>query len=153
MSTNISVVLADLATCLCSELNHPTCFCGVLPAGDPIDMMGDCEGDNCGQAWVRLTTAYPAEAVGTPDQTLNNCRAPLSFEAEIGVLRCFPVEEMYDSADMLSSAQQQAADIRAMERAIRCCDSLEEYILGPYTPVGPQGGALGGVFTLSIGGY
>lgn len=153
VNTDIATVLAELATCLCAELENPTCFCGVLPAGEPIDAMGECDDERCGQAWVRLTTAYPASSVGEPDLSLNNCGKSMSFEAEIGVLRCYPVtEETPGEVDMLAVAQRQVEDMRAMERAVVCCNSLDEYILGSYTPVGPNT-VIGGVFDLRIGGY
>lgn len=151
----ISEMIASLATCLCAELDPtPSCFCGVLAGGDPYDAMGDCDAGDCGQAWVRLLGVVPATTVGQPDLTLRNCSAGLSYDLEIGVLRCFPSQEgPLDEAEMLAIAEQQYDDMLAMRRAVNCCDELDEYILGPYIPVGPDGGAIGGVWNLTLGGY
>jgi hypothetical protein len=151
----INETIAALAACLCTELNDDSlCFCGVFPGGDPYDAMGGCSDEGCGQAWVRLLGAVPSTTVGQPDQTLRNCSAGMSYDVEIGVLRCFPSqEEALTEAEMLAIADQQYDDMLAMRRAVNCCDELDEYILGGYLPLGPDIGAIGGVWSLSIGGY
>lgn len=151
---SITQQIEALAACLCEELESPTCFCGVFAGADPYDAMGECEGDNCGQAWVRLLAVYPSGGVGVPNTSLNNCGAGLSYDIEIGVLRCAPIqEEAYTEAEMLEFAQKQYSDMLAMRRAVACCDALEEYIMAAYAPVGPDGGVIGGVWNLTLGDY
>jgi hypothetical protein len=151
----INEIISSLAECLCAELNDDAlCFCGVFPGGDPYDAMGGCENDGCGQAWVRLLSVVPASTVGQPNLTLRNCNAGLSYDVEIGVLRCFPnQEEALSEAELLAIADRQYNDMLAMRRAVNCCEELDEYILGGYLPVGPDIGAIGGIWSVTIGGY
>jgi hypothetical protein len=151
----ISETIAALASCLCAELNDTgLCFCGVFPGADPYDAMGGCEDTGCGQAWVRLLSLYPSSTIGQLDTSLRNCSSGLSYDVEIGVLRCFPQqEEAMTEAEMLAIADQQYEDMLAMRRAVVCCEELDEYILGAYVPVGPDIGAIGGLWTLSVGAY
>jgi hypothetical protein len=37
-----------------------------------------------------------------------------------------------------------------MRRAVACCLNSKDWILGGYAPLGPQGGVVGGVWTLSM---
>lgn len=162
---SVYTVLTDLAACLCAELTPEgadapnLCFCGVIAGDLPYDAMGvGCDGnpyedDNCGQAWVRLVNAYPSTQVGVADVEPRNCANAVGFDVEIGVVRCFPIEERggaVSDIEMLSAVQQQVEDMYAMQRAILCCGALEDYVLGQYLPSGPEGGLVGGVWTLSV---
>lgn len=40
--------------------------------------------------------------------------------------------------------------MRALHQAIVCCD-LDPVVLGTYTPVGPQGGLVGGYWQINVG--
>jgi len=150
--------LNELAICLCSEIiaaDVPdVCFCGVVP-GDAaaLDYLGDCS-DLCGMAWVRLVTAYPSAQVATPDAQPRNCSALLGFDVELGIARCAPT--MRENGEPPSQAEQSAAfelqmtDMMIMRRAVACCRDSNNWVLGGYTPFGPQGMAVGGVWTLSM---
>ena len=156
-ATDLAVALA---ACLCDELTKAgrgLSFCGVLP-GDAVvaDYVG--MGDDCGMAWVRMTTAYPASQVGVVNQSVNNCGTLLGLEFEIGVLRCFPAPPEYDGEppaleDQLAAATEQHDDMLAMMRAVMCCTALgsKDYILGSYTPTGPMGLVYGGTWSLMVG--
>lgn len=153
----IQTVLDDLATCLCAQILTdglpPLCFCGVVPGEDvALDRTGDCD-DACGQAWVRLATAYPSVAIGQPSQVPGNCTQGIGLEIEMGVIRCFdvgdgrsPVEESV----LAAAGQLQVADMLAMWRAVACCRQSKDFIIGQYVPVGPQGGIVGGTLPLGI---
>jgi hypothetical protein len=70
------------------------------------------------------------------------------------VLRCISIEEdggVMDPADMLAAVNQQIEDMMAMRRALLCCDAIESSVMGLYTPVGPDGGLVGGTWLVSIG--
>lgn len=154
-----SQIAVDLATCLCrlaAEEGTEFCFCGVLP-GDAVvaDYVGMCEG-TCGMAWVRMTSAYPAAAVGRPNEQVGNCGVLLGVEFEIGMLRCFPSGdndgEPPTMDEQLAAAVRQHDDMLLMQRAIMCCPSLgaKDYILGAYAPTGPMGYVYGGGWTLMV---
>lgn len=150
-------VLQNLVNCLCIELATSglpeLCFCGLLVGASATDQMGD---GALGQAWVRLVTAYPSTAF--PTQTTiarGSCSASLAAEVEIGVLRCAPTSsdgsEPPSESDWWESGRLQMADMAAVRRAIRCCDSgAELVVLGSYTPTGPQGGTVGGVWQVFV---
>lgn len=154
-------LMMDLAACLCNELTPAgksdpgLCFCGVLP-GDSIaaDVGFEC-GESCGMAWVRMETAYPATNVGIPDADENTCGNFLGADLEIGVLRCIELPsglEVPDAAELESVTAFQVGDMLAMRRAVKCCPALDdvEYLLGTYLPLGPEGGVVGGIWTVSV---
>jgi hypothetical protein len=57
----------------------------------------------------------------------------------------FPTAEQQFEATRL-----QMADMQAMRRAIQCCLAKDKHVLGAYTPIGPDGNAVGGTWTVSI---
>lgn len=149
--------LTVLAACLCEQIRDSglpeTCFCGVIP-GDQVlaAYTGDCA-KKCGMAWVRLTSAYPASGVMVPNEQPKNCGAGLGFGVEMGILRCAHVgtaERPPTAAEQLLDAQLQMADMLAMRRAVVCCPGSADWILGQYTPTGPQGGLVGGLWALEM---
>lgn len=156
----ISLMLTDLAACLCAQIADDglpePCFCGVLPgARVAFDYVGTCD-DRDGMAWTRLGLAYPATGVGRVDTTIRNCSSGLGVDIEIGILRSAPTMnengEPPDEAAQLATADLQMADMLAMARAVQCCfgDSGRDYILGQYRPVGPEGFAVGGLFSVMV---
>jgi len=154
------VKLAALAECLCAQVAADglpdLCFCGLVPGEAPaVEYVDNCGDGNCGMAWVRWAAVAPVTGVGVPNITKNNCNSSLGFDAEIGIMRCAPVGDENGNPppveDMLSTTDLQVADMMAMYRAMACCSALDEFIIETYTPIGPQGGAVGGFWTLSVG--
>jgi hypothetical protein len=154
---DINAILADLATCLCAQILTdglpPVCFCGVVPGQDvALDYAGDCD-DACGQAWVRLATAYPSVSVGQPSQIPNNCTVGIGVEIELGIVRCLDVGDGQtppDPVELTAAGVLQVADMMAMWRAVACCRQSKDFIIGQYAPIGPQGGLVGGTLPLGI---
>jgi hypothetical protein len=154
-------VLTDLAACLCDEIDASglpgTCFCGVVP-GDAAaqDYAGNCKDGKCGMAWVRLLGAYPASGVAAQDQTPGNCGAGIGADIEVGIMRCMIVGDAQGNpptpTQLLDTTALQMADAEAMRRAILCCSTIPNHdmLLGTYTPLGPNGGLVGGVWSLSV---
>jgi hypothetical protein len=159
--THLVEVMNDLVTCLCDGLKDAglpdTCFCGVVPGEVAAqEYTGSCD-DACGMAWVRLTAAYPSNSPGIPFETTGNCVVPLGADIEMGVTRCMTIgaeDGSPPTQDELGEATAlQIMDMLAMRSAVLCCPSLtaKDYILGPYTPFGPQGGLVGGTWQVSVG--
>jgi hypothetical protein len=153
-------VLEQLAACLCLQIEEDglmdPCFCGVVPG---TGMVYGYAGDNCneGVAWVRLEMVYPATAIGQVAITEGNCQIGLGLDVEVGMMRPMPVGDefgnMPTATDYTGYAGLQIADAYTMRKAISCCKHAEEWILGAYTPLGPEGGVLGGMWTVHmIGG-
>lgn len=152
--------LQELADCLCAQVTTDglpgLCFCGVVPGeAAAADYISDsC--DDCGMAWVRLVSVYPSAGVGIADTTIGNCSKELGFDVEIGIMRCYvvgdgrgnptPPEEVREAAALA------ALDAETMWRAVACCPAItsKEYVMGQYQPLGPEGGVVGGVWTLSM---
>lgn len=147
--------LVLLADALCQEiadsgLEEP-CFCGIMPgAGIALDYVDGCEAG--GMAWVRMVTAFPSQTFPEPDVDINGCDQAMAFQAEVGIIRAFRVPDNGEpptQGDMLTAAEVQMAEMAAMRRAI-LCRFTGTVALGQYTPIGPDGGALGGAWSLSV---
>lgn len=161
--TSPSVLLTALAQCLCEALSDPTyghpapCFCGVIPGATVIQELTEgCASERNGVAWVRLALTYPSATVGAVDTSLRNCNSGLGIDIEVGVVRehhAYYETEALTEAQMLDVALWQHDDMMAARRAIVCCGALdnEDYILGMYQPFGPQGGMVGGSWSLHVG--
>lgn len=154
--TWLSDTLTALSACLASELTKPTCWHGVWSGEEvPWDYCGECSGDSCGMAAVRLRRAFPSTEFPQPALTAT-CRTPMAYEVVMTVLRCLPPPESDGSlpppADFAASNVQVAEDVNAMIRAIQCCldDDAIEHVMGEYTPAGPAGQCVGGTLAVTI---
>jgi hypothetical protein len=154
----VSEALTDLAACLCASLLAAelpaVCFCGVTPgASIALDYAGDCS-QACGMAWVRLESMYPSVVLGQPDATPGNCGTTLEIAVEMGVARCLPVIDESgtppSAQELADSTELQIADALAMRTAVACCVRGKDWVLGGYTPFGPQGGMVGGTWSLVL---
>lgn len=154
--------LVNLAACVetqFAEDNRPkTCFHGVIP-GEGVTALwaGECENDICGMTWVRMISAYPSNTTGVSDVTSNPCDLDLGMDVEVGVLRCTNVlieDAETDEAESLEVSSDIMADMMSLRRAILCCFDADksQRILGNWTPMGPLGMLVGGVWTVYVGG-
>lgn len=153
-ASTTAVILEAVADCLCAQIVADglpeVCFCGVVPGSLAVaDQIGDC-GDACGMAWVRLEQLYYATQVGVPSGDPGNCTKPLAMNIEVGILRCVDAEGL-DQSESLQSTELQMADAECMLRAVTCCPALpgRDTVIAPYTPIGPDGGVVGGALLLS----
>lgn len=154
----VGAALERLAVCLCAQIiadgSPATCFCGVSPgSGFSPDLLQCEDTESCGIAFVQLQSSYPSQTVGVVDQTPGNCGVTIGFDAVIGVLRCFPLQDDGSNPPpetQLELFRQQTLDMESMRRALICCDWLpsKDVIVGQYTPVGPEGELIGGTFQL-----
>lgn len=133
-------------------------FAGVRPGEEvAFDYVED---DSCGQAWVRLSTAVPSSSFPTQNESPMMNWVGVATEFEVGIVRCIPVEDARPLTveEYLSATSDQLADMAAMRRAI--CKYLmglaqlpkgkREWILGAYSPLGPEGGGFGGSWTVAV---
>lgn len=149
--------LDQLATCLCEELIRSglpeLCFCGVV-AGQPAF---DITEEDRGLAWVRLINVHPSLTFPQAAVGRATCTAPLVAEVEIGVMRCFPAAKAGDIPTEIQQWEQarlQHADMMAMYRAIMCCYAkFDDFAISNYTPDGPDGGYVGGTWTVALSGW
>ena len=156
----IAARLQELADCLCAQIAQDglpdLCFCGVVPGeAAAADYISDsCK--HCAMAWVRLVSIYPSAGVGVADVTIGNCSKELGYDVEIGVMRCYALGDAHGNppapADVREAAALAALDAESMFKAVACCPAIssKDYVMGNYQPLGPEGGVVGGVWTLSM---
>lgn len=173
--TSVYPALVDLAACLeleftAAELPHP-CEIQVLPG--QVVSFDYCGNEGCGingcengQAWVRLVSIQAVVRQSTTASTsgvaFTSCRGDYIFQLEMGVTRCIsgldPSGNPPSTEELLESTRFQLADMDAMRRAITCCFATDRgwgdargVQVDSYTPVGPEGGCVGGYWTFYIG--
>lgn len=154
--TPLAAPIIDLVTCVCNELQTtgagPVCWCGLWPGGlVSWEYCSDCGNDACGMAWVRVAGANPYEVFPTVAID-DRCTLPIAVTIELGALRCLPQPadgEILSETAMAEVTLGQLADMWALRRSVICCRA--DFGLGVYTPVGPAGGCIGGVWTAYVG--
>jgi hypothetical protein len=153
IENRVFTLLTALSACLCEEYSSlaeedpasALCFCGILPGEQvPFDY------SDGGMAWVRAALIAP---MATLDAAGRACAVEYDVTVSIGVLRCAP--GLSDSGEFPTSAEQfdtfrlQALDMGLIHKVISCCKTGigSKPVIGEYTPVGPDGGAIGGAWT------
>lgn len=154
-------VLSDILDVLTTDESEggcplePYCRVAVYPGLEvPWDT---CESDGCadgdGQLWgaVQSVTRVPGSAG-------SGCEA-WNWTAQIGSVRC--AAKPRDNASMPSieaiqdDAVRQAVDADGILRGIKCCPERSArlraaaIVVGDWTPLGPDGGCVGGAWTIS----
>jgi hypothetical protein len=157
---SILTVLTELATCLCGAISDDdgpnVCWCGVVPGsgGPPVDLVGEGKDGSCGVGYVQLGLAYPSDQVGVQAVVPGSEPTGTGLDVNVGILRTMDLDgEIPEEAVLLEALERQVADIELIRKAILCCDavSARDMILGIYTPHGPDGGVVGGYWTVHIG--
>lgn len=164
--------LAKLTACLERELDKANggkrCFTGLTPAGRPPLGAMNCDGKECGIAWVSPIAVFPSTSFPIPDEggsveTLRRAGAPLAMEVQMGVARCYPTprgrEERASLQAYIDATRLYLSDMAAMRRAIACCMEQEpgeppllDFALGQWAPLEPEARAGGGTWQFWIGG-
>lgn len=116
---------------------------------DPED---DCDEDEafCSQAWVRVMSAQP---IYQGDSFDGDCGGVMQLVLEVGVLRCFGIEEegaAPTASDVLAASMQAMTDMRAIHCAAMSCEVWDAITTGTWTPAGPLGGQYGGIWTFTV---
>lgn len=112
-----------------------------------------------GMLWVRLATSAPSTQFPSPESRPNVCAQTLAHQLEIGLMRPSPIPEdtlgnfeLPTDEDHSAAADRQMDDMEAIYRGIvRAARDIEMVSIGSYTPVGPVGGTVGGMWTLAVG--
>jgi len=124
----------------------------------PIDYIGS-DGTCGAMAWVRHVSSNPTNRFPSADVSVDNCLFTLAHTIEVGIVRPSPIPEsdgktveLPDDLAHLGSALELADDMILMKDAIaRAAKSIDFVILGAYAPAGPEGGAVGGTWSLTVG--
>jgi len=153
LGARVESVLIELADCLCQEIKKrempEPCFCGVLPGDEaPLVYCNACRG---GQAWVRLVGV--GEPMGDFTIPTNVCAGVIIVQIEMGMVHGYlPVDGDGEPADMsraLAATTRQLDEMDAMYHVLTCCPlTMQEKVSSlSYTPVGPDGTCLGGIWS------
>lgn len=163
LAERINDRLQALTECLCAELTPDgadapfLCLCQRIPGVFPGESYSE-EGED--MAWVRTASIYPSQILGQAAQQPGNCSTGVGFDVEIGVMRCFSVQDdgSYDPEVLADLASRVIDDYAAMVRAITCCEgpisdpwSSKDWIVGSWQPLGPAGAMTGGTMTIYMG--
>lgn len=148
--------VAELVECVCTYLSTEgggkPCWCGFYPGSEVSwDYCGSCSGDTCGMGYVRIVDSYQSSNFPNQETDPVRCQSPLAVQLAVGALRCMPMNEdgsLPTEAVMWEVGLAVMADMTAMLQAIDCC--VDDYALGAYEPQGPQGGCVGGQWTMWI---
>ena len=147
----------ELFECSLAAIDPPVCRSFKNPGeGAPHD---NCEKNKSTGADGQLWVAHLGSTSGWPSPTGEPtvCSTPFSEHIEIGITRCVlskltdqgkPPSEELITADF----EQQEADRLAIRNAMLCCAAIEgkDVIIEGWEPIDPQGGCVGGVWTLYV---
>lgn len=160
MNMTLQQMLAELLERLSAQIKakgREDRYCSItIQPGNAVvfDFDEDCRG----MAWVRLVSSNPTASFPTPAATLNNCAYTLAYTVEVGMIG--PAPQMTDTmgefalpddVELFEASMRQAEELEMMHQAIRSA-KIPEKILGDYTPQGPEGGVMGGIWTVTVGG-
>ena len=151
----IALALLELTECVCAELTDTgggtPCWCGMYPGVSVSwDSCGECDGDKCGMAYVRLAGVAPYDLFPFPVVD-DRCQKPLAWAVEVGALRCVPQPsdgELLSPAGMSEVGIIQVLDARALWIAMKCCGL--DIGVEAWRPLGPSGACVGGAWTAFI---
>ena len=155
----LAVLLQELTAGLDEAgLLESMCAVTVYPGNAvPIDYVG---GEECGgMAWVRHVSSNPSARFPNADVSVDNCAYSLAHTVEMGIVIPSPIPasdgstiELPDDIAHFNSAMELADGMILMKDAIqRAAKSIDFVILGSYVPLGPEGGAVGGTWSLTVG--
>lgn len=153
-------ILAELLERLSAEIKakgREDRYCSItVQPGNAV--VFDFDEDCSGSAWVRLVSANPTVGFPKPDVTVDSCAYTLAFIVEVGMIGPAPVIDesmgqfiLPTDVEMFEASMRQVEEMQMMFDAIRKAD-IPQKILGDYAPQGPEGGVLGGLWNVTVGG-
>lgn len=161
MNMTLQEMLAELLEALTAQIKAKGregryCSITIQPGNAVVFDFGD---EDCtGMAWVRMISANPTVSFPTPAADVNNCVHLLAYQVEVGMIGPAPKIEdtmgeftVPDDIELFDAAMRQAEELDMMYQAIRKA-KIPQKIIGDYTPQGPEGGVMGGTWTLTVGG-
>lgn len=147
----LTLVEAALVTQM-EEDNEALCFVGQTALEEIATGYLSDECVDCGAAWVRMVSNYPAASLGVPaEQAQGACFAGVGFDFEVGLVRCFSIfgdedGNLPDVEVTREAAQQQARDVMTLRKVILCSGLDKElFRLAQWMPV-TNGSQVGGMW-------
>lgn len=126
----------------------------MAPGGSPppADWCCTAEDGSQGMAWVRISRRYPSSRFPFTDSDPRRCPGAWAAEVELGSYRC--VHTLDDEGrpptpeQVTEDALNLDSDAQAMQAAV--CRLRWQYVLGPWTTLGPSGGVVGGAQLVTV---
>jgi hypothetical protein len=152
LEVRVGALLNGLSACLCAELTVAQdeasiplpCLCTTLP-GAVVAYDVYAEG---GMAWSRLAAITPVTT------NIGFCAVEFDVTVEVGITRCGPVMDEAGNppseAEQLAASMLQNFDMGILHKVLTCCTVPKSFSftsMGTYTPVGPDGGVIGGTWS------
>lgn len=158
----IEEMLAELLESLVRQIKargREDDFCSItVQPGNAVAFDFGPESDCRGGAWVRLVGINPTMRFPAADVGVNNCAYTLAFIVEVGMMGPVPVMEdrlghfvLPGDTELFDAAMRQAGEAQLMFDAIKGA-LIPQKVAGSYTPIGPDGGVIGGTWTVTVGG-
>jgi hypothetical protein len=130
------------------------------PVGRAFIATGQVSWDDCcgGQLWVRLVSleSLAPNFAKLGATSLHPCGLEWTATVGIGVLRCSSIVndsgQLAPADTFTAEALQVLADEAAICQAIYCCEvlPLNRYDITRWDPLGPEGGCVGGEWTMTM---
>ena len=136
------------------------CYVGQYPG---VGIPGDIgAGSGCsGSLWARFAGMGPSVSFPTIGITANNCTYELVYSIEVGIFRVMPLGTNFGGKYQPPSAKENADinlkiihDAHCLEAAVKRFikeGHAEDAIIGTYAQTGPEGGLVGGSWTITVG--
>lgn len=149
-------LLAELSVEIKTSGLQDPCWLGVLPGAQvALDYCNPCKAGKCGMVWLRLVSIQPFV---DPTQPLapSRCGALFTATYEMGIVRCHQTTDgrgnPMDMAYQAEATRVQLAEMAAMQRVLLCGDAMghHDVDLGAYSPIGPEGGCVGGAWFATV---
>jgi len=162
VALTINQMLATLLQALADEIaaagkEEDYCTVTVQP-GSAVAIDFGPESGCGGTAWVQLVGANPSVSFPSADVGVNNCAYDLAFVVEVGMVGPAPGMDVTlgqytvpEDTELFDASMRQMDELQMMYRAIQKA-KIPEKVVGSYAPQGPDGGVLGGVWTVTVGG-
>lgn len=148
VDNDLMPLVAKLADCLCAELEASDLAvdCCVVEWGTEVDLT-ELDGGSGSRAWVAITDVFQTADFPTPDSGETPCDKDLAVSVSVGVARCVSINAK--DQDLFMIAARGMADMKAMRRAILCCEDLL-VALGQFETF-HEGGIAGGQWSVVLG--
>lgn len=152
-------VLDQLLECAEDLLDPPTCRQFINPGGvapfDSCERTGSGDSIVDGQVWVGHISSQAGWP--TPLGLPMDCATAWTETYQLGVVRCAQGKlqgngQPPNPTDVTADAEQQELDRLALQTAFMCCLGIDltDLIVVDWSPVEPQGGCVGGQWTIQI---
>lgn len=159
---SLNAILAELLESLTAQIRKAGkqddyCSITVQPGNAVVFDFGPESG--CGGiAWVRLVSANTTVSFPNSDVTVDSCAYTLAYTVEMGMAAPAPIMENHlgafvlpEDTELFDAAMRQSDELEMMFTALKLA-RIPEKIIGDYTPQGPEGGVMGGSWTVLVGG-